>query len=128
MFGCCSLATASASARNRAAASAPACSPARIIFSATTRLRSVRSLDPAKRVFSLFDEFMAFALKGNVIDLAVAVIIGAAFGKIVDSLVKQIIMPLVSVVLPGKQGYLDWKNGASNTVSARIPPMHWLAR
>ena len=72
-------------------------------------LKSVRSLDPAKRALSLFDEFKAFALKGNVIDLAVGVIIGAAFGKIVDSLVKQIIMPLVSIVLPGKQGYLDWK-------------------
>jgi large conductance mechanosensitive channel len=72
-------------------------------------LKAVRSLDPAKRAFSLFDEFKAFAFKGNVIDLAVAVIIGTAFGKIVDSLVKQIIMPLVSIVLPGKQGYLDWK-------------------
>ena len=72
-------------------------------------LRSVRSLDPAKRAFSLVDEFKAFAFKGNVIDLAIGVIIGAGFGKIVDSLVKQIIMPLVSVVLPGKQGYLDWK-------------------
>jgi large conductance mechanosensitive channel len=72
-------------------------------------LRSVRSLDPAKTAFSLFDEFKAFAFKGNVIDLAVGVIIGAAFGKIVDSLVKQIIMPLVSIVLPGKQRYLDWK-------------------
>jgi large conductance mechanosensitive channel len=72
-------------------------------------LSAVRSLDPAKRASSLFDEFKAFAFKGNVIDLAVGVIIGAAFGKIVDSLVKQIIMPLVGVVLPGKQGYLDWK-------------------
>ena len=36
-------------------------------------------------------------------------IIGAAFGKIIDSLVKHIIMPLVGVLLPGKQGYLDWK-------------------
>src|SRR3954463_16044998 len=72
-------------------------------------LKSVRSLDPAKRAFSLFDEFKAFALKGNVIDLAVGVIIGAAFGKIVDSLVKQIIMPLIGIVLPAKQGYLDWK-------------------
>ena len=58
---------------------------------------------------SLMSDFRDFAVKGNVIDLAVAVIIGAAFGKIVDSLVKQIIMPLVGVVLPGKQGYLDWK-------------------
>ena len=62
-----------------------------------------------KKVFSLFDEFKAFAFKGNVIDLAVGVIIGAAFGKIVDSLVKHLIMPLISVVMPGEQGYLDWK-------------------
>src|SRR3954447_5543083 len=72
-------------------------------------LKTVRSLDPARRAFSLLDEFKAFALKGNVIDLAVGVIIGAAFGKIVDSLVKQIIMPLIGVALPGRQGYLDWK-------------------
>jgi large conductance mechanosensitive channel len=58
---------------------------------------------------SLFDEFKNFAFKGNVIDLALGVIIGAAFGKIIDSLVKHIIMPLVSVLLPGKQAYLDWK-------------------
>ncbi len=72
-------------------------------------LKSVRSLDPAKTAFTLLDEFKAFAFKGNVVDLAVGVIVGAAFGKIVDSLVKQIIMPLISVVLPGKQRYLDWK-------------------
>src|SRR6202044_260821 len=65
--------------------------------------------DPAKRASSLFDEFKAFAFKGNVIDLPVGVIIGVASGKIVDSLAKKIIMPLVGVVLPGKQGYLDWK-------------------
>jgi len=61
------------------------------------------------RAFSLLDEFKQFALKGNVIDLAIAVIIGAAFGKIVDSLVKHIIMPLISLAVPGKQGYLEWK-------------------
>jgi large conductance mechanosensitive channel len=72
-------------------------------------LNSLRSLDPAKRASSLFDEFKAFAFKGNVIDLAVGVIIGAAFGKIVDSLVKQIIMPIISVILPGQQGYSEWK-------------------
>jgi large conductance mechanosensitive channel len=58
---------------------------------------------------SLFDEFKAFALKGNVIDLAVGVIIGAAFAKIVDSLVKHIIMPFIGVLIPGEQGYLGWK-------------------
>jgi large conductance mechanosensitive channel len=58
---------------------------------------------------ALLDEFKNFALKGNVIDLAVGVIIGAAFGKIVDSLVKHIIMPTISVLMPGDQGYLGWK-------------------
>ena len=44
---------------------------------------------------SFMSEFREFALKGSVVDLAVGVIIGAAFGKIVDSLVKDIIMPVV---------------------------------
>jgi large conductance mechanosensitive channel len=66
-------------------------------------------LGARNRAFSLLDEFKQFALKGNVIDLAIGVIIGAAFGKIVESLVKHIIMPLVSVVVPGKESYLEWK-------------------
>uniref|UniRef100_A0A7C4RU35 Large-conductance mechanosensitive channel n=1 Tax=Desulfatirhabdium butyrativorans TaxID=340467 RepID=A0A7C4RU35_9BACT len=57
----------------------------------------------------MFEEFKKFAFKGNVIDLAVGVIIGAAFGKIIDSLVKHIIMPIVSLLLPSEQGYLGWK-------------------
>lgn len=65
--------------------------------------------DPKKRAFTLLEEFKQFALKGNVIDLAVGIIIGAAFAKIVDSLVKHLIMPLVSVVLPANQSYLAWK-------------------
>lgn len=48
---------------------------------------------------SLSSEFREFSLKGNVVDLAVGVIIGAAFGKIVDSIVSDLIMPLVSVVI-----------------------------
>ena len=43
------------------------------------------------------------------IDLAVGVIIGAAFGKIIDSLVKHVIMPLIGVLMPAEQGYLEWK-------------------
>ncbi len=46
-------------------------------------------------------EFKAFAVKGNVIDLAVAVVIGAAFGKIVSSLVENIVMPLIGALLGG---------------------------
>src|SRR5438445_1929186 len=67
------------------------------------------SVVPTRQTWFLFEAFKHFAFKGNVVDLAIGVIIGAAFGKIVDSLVKHIIMPLVGVVLPGRQGYLDWK-------------------
>jgi large conductance mechanosensitive channel len=66
-------------------------------------------MDPAAKAFSLYDEFKKFAFKGNVIDLAVGVIIGTAFGRIIDSLVKNIIMPLVGVLLPGEHGYVGWK-------------------
>jgi large conductance mechanosensitive channel len=65
-------------------------------------------IDPTNQAWSLVDEFKRFAFKGNVIDLAVGVIIGGAFGKIVDSLVKSLIMPLLSVVLPSRQRYQDW--------------------
>lgn len=50
---------------------------------------------------SVIQEFKEFAVKGNVMDLAVGVIIGGAFGKIIDSLVKDIIMPLISVITGG---------------------------
>lgn len=50
---------------------------------------------------SIMQEFREFAVKGNMIDLAVGVIIGGAFGKIVDSLVKDIIMPIISVITGG---------------------------
>jgi len=55
---------------------------------------------------SMMGEFREFAVKGNVIDLAVGVIIGGAFGKIVDSLVKDLIMPIVSRLFGG----LDFSN------------------
>lgn len=70
--------------------------------------KGVRSLDPRKSVFSLWEEFKSFAFKGNVIDLAVGVVIGAAFGKLVDSLVKNIIMPLTALVLPTGKEYESW--------------------
>jgi len=60
-------------------------------------------------------EFKAFALKGNVLDLAVAVVIGGAFGKIVSSLVNTIIMPLVGILLGG----LDF-SGLSFTVGQSV--------
>lgn len=75
-----------------------------------------RNLNPARHVRSLYEEFRQFAFKGNAVDLAVGIIIGAAFAKIVDSLVKDIIMPSVGLLLPGDQGFRDWKltlNGQS---------------
>ena len=47
---------------------------------------------------SIVQEFKEFAIKGNMMDLAIGVIIGGAFSKIIDSLVKDIIMPLISVI------------------------------
>lgn len=55
---------------------------------------------------SFTSEFKEFAMKGNVVDLAVGVIIGAAFGKIVDSIVKDLVMPVVGRLLGG----LDFSN------------------
>ncbi|MGC9237789.1 MAG: large conductance mechanosensitive channel protein MscL [Thiomonas sp.] len=55
---------------------------------------------------SMMQDFKAFAVKGNVVDLAVAVIIGGAFGKIVESLVNDIIMPVVGAIF----GKLDFSN------------------
>jgi large conductance mechanosensitive channel len=54
----------------------------------------------------MLKEFREFAMKGNVVDLAVAVIIGAAFGKIVDSLVGDVIMPIIGAITGG----LDFSN------------------
>jgi large conductance mechanosensitive channel len=55
----------------------------------------------------MIQEFRAFAVRGNVIDLAVGVIIGGAFGKIVDSVVGDVIMPLIAWLIGGK---LDFSN------------------
>ena len=55
---------------------------------------------------SFSSEFKEFAMKGNVVDLAVGVIIGAAFGKIVDSIVKDLIMPIIGRIVGG----LDFSN------------------
>jgi large conductance mechanosensitive channel len=67
----------------------------------------------------MLKEFRDFAIKGNVVDLAIGVIIGAAFGKIVDSLVNDIIMPVVGAVTGG----LDFSNHflpLSNAVTAPV--------
>lgn len=56
---------------------------------------------------NFIEEFKSFAMKGNVIDLAVAVVIGAAFGKIVASLVENIIMPTIGILLGGVD-FTNW--------------------
>jgi len=65
---------------------------------------------------SMLKEFREFAIRGNVVDLAVAVIIGGAFGKIVSSLVDNIIMPLVGLLIGG----VDFKNLAVTVGSAKV--------
>ncbi len=77
-----------------------------------------------------FQEFKAFAVKGNVVDLAVAVIIGGAFGKIVSSLVSDVVMPLIGVIAGGLD-FTSWKivlkqavQDAAGTVSAPAVTMN----
>ena len=68
---------------------------------------------------SFISEFKAFAMKGNVVDLAVAVIIGGAFGKIVDSLVKDIVMPIIGQLVGGvdfKELYINLGSTAYATL------------
>lgn len=59
------------------------------------------------KVKGFLSEFQEFAVKGNMIDLAVGVIIGAAFGKIIDSLVRDVMMPIISFILGGQ---VDFSN------------------
>ena len=64
----------------------------------------------------MLKEFRKFAIRGNVIDLAVAVIIGGAFGKIVSSLVDDIIMPLIGLLIGG----IEFKDLAFQVGSAKV--------
>jgi large conductance mechanosensitive channel len=65
---------------------------------------------------SWIQEFKAFALKGNVVDLAVGVVIGAAFGKIVSALVDDLIMPLVGALLPGQ----EWRDFTVTSLNFKV--------
>lgn len=71
---------------------------------------------PTGTSMSMMKEFREFAVKGSVVDLAVGVIIGAAFGKIVDSMVKDVIMPIVGAII----GRLDFSS--QFVVLGAIPP------
>ncbi len=63
----------------------------------------------------MLKEFREFAMKGNIVDLAVAVVIGGAFGKIVTALTDSLIMPLISMIL-GKGGVSEISFSAGKTV------------
>ena len=67
---------------------------------------------------SFMKEFREFAVKGNVVDLAVGVIIGGAFGKIVDSIVRDVVMPVVNAMLGGA---VDFSNKYV-VLSGSVPP------
>jgi large conductance mechanosensitive channel len=66
----------------------------------------------------MLEEFKKFALRGNVVDLAVGVIIGAAFGAIVTSLVGDIIMPIVGAITPGGLDFSNYFVALSSKVDA----------
>ena len=61
-----------------------------------------------EKAWTLLDEFKAFAFKGNVVDLAIGVIIGGVFHNLIDSLVKNLIMPLIAMLIPGERPYTHW--------------------
>ena len=67
---------------------------------------------------SMISDFKDFAMRGNVVDLAVGVIIGAAFGKIVDSMVKDLIMPIVNLIAGG---HIEFANQYW-VLSGSVPP------
>lgn len=60
---------------------------------------------------ALIQEFKGFIAKGNVVDLAIAVVVGGAFGKIVTAFVDGLVMPLVSYVLPAGMAWESWQLG-----------------
>jgi large conductance mechanosensitive channel len=60
---------------------------------------------------SFWQDFKAFAFKGNMIDLALAVVLGGAFGGVVKALANNVLMPLLSYILPGPGSYRNWHIG-----------------
>ena len=92
-----------------------ACRPDQLRLGQSRELLSAR---PTKEGRRMLKEFREFAMKGNVVDLAVGVIIGAAFGAIVTSLVGDIIMPIIGAVTGG----LDFSNYFVAACRARSPP------
>jgi large conductance mechanosensitive channel len=65
---------------------------------------------------AFWEDFKAFALKGNVVDLAVAVVVGGAFGKIVSALVSDIIMPIVGALMPST----EWRTWQATPLHLKV--------
>ena len=65
----------------------------------------------------MFEEFKKFAMRGNALDLAVGVVIGAAFGKIVSSLVDDLIMPIIGAITPGNLDFSNYYIALSSSIS-----------
>jgi large conductance mechanosensitive channel len=61
------------------------------------------------KAWTLLDEFKAFAFKGNVVDLTIGVIVGGVFHQLIDSLVKNLILPLIAILIPGERPYTHWQ-------------------
>jgi large conductance mechanosensitive channel len=76
------------------------------------------TMDASRKAASFLEEFRNFAFKGNVVDLAIGVIIGTAFGNIVNSLVQNIIMPVIGLIPAFGKGYEDW----ALTVGDKVVP------
>lgn len=60
------------------------------------------------KAFSFIEEFKAFAFKGNMMDMAIGIVLGAAFTKLIDAVVKNIVMPIIGMLPLGKGGYESW--------------------
>lgn len=66
---------------------------------------------------SILEEFKKFAMRGNALDLAVGVVIGAAFGKIVSSLVEDLIMPVIGAITPGNLDFSNYYLALSSNIA-----------
>ncbi len=86
-----------------------------------TLARLCRSAQPGRTRWECLKEFRDFAVKGNVIDLAVGIIIGAAFGKIVDSLVNDVVMPAINAMAGGAVDFSNQYLVLSGSVAPGTP-------
>src|SRR5205823_293981 len=99
-----------------AVAAAPLSKPASRATTGPARHTSARPANRHREGVPVLKDFKTFLLRGNVVDLAIAVVIGAAFGAVVQALVKDLITPLVSI--PGKANFQSLKFTVRHSVFA----------